>query len=63
MVELRARQGFTAVGTAGVVALVVAGFVVSSGGGSKAHADTPPATANTISVDGTGQAAGRRTRW
>lgn len=58
MVELRARQGFTALGTAGVVALVATGFVVSSGGGSTAHADTTAVTTNTITVDGTGQAAG-----
>ncbi len=58
MVELRARQGITAVGTAGVVAVVAAAFLVGSGGGSSAHADTTASTANTITVDGTGQAAG-----
>jgi uncharacterized protein YggE len=58
MVELRARQGMTAAGTAGVVALVAATYLVGGGGGSHAKADTPAVTANTISVDGTGQAAG-----
>jgi uncharacterized protein len=58
MAEARVRQGVAAVGTAGVAALVVATYLVGSGGGSSAKADSPAVTPNSITVDGTGQAAG-----
>ena len=58
MEQVRVRQGMTAVGTAGVAALVVAAYSLGSGGGSTAKADTPTPTSNVVTVDGTGQVAG-----
>jgi uncharacterized protein YggE len=60
MNEARVRQGMTAVGAVGVAAITAAAYVVGSGGGSSAKADTPVATAtqDVVTVDGVGQAAG-----
>lgn len=58
MVEARMRQGMTALGSAGVAAVVVVAYAVGSGGGSPAKADTPTPTANVVTVDGSGQVAG-----
>jgi uncharacterized protein len=60
MSEARVRQGMTALGTAGVAALIAAAYVVGSGGGgSSAKADTPATpTPNVVTVDGTGKATG-----
>jgi uncharacterized protein len=58
MTEARVRHGVTAVGTAGVAALLVVAYVVGSGGGSSAKAASSASPANLVTVDGTGQAAG-----
>ncbi|MDX6227217.1 MAG: uncharacterized protein QOI76_607 [Frankiales bacterium] len=61
MTELRVarvRQGMTALGSAGVAAVVVAAYSIGSGGGSSAKADTTTPTTNVVTVDGAGQVAG-----
>ncbi len=60
MAEVRVRQVLSAGGAAAVAGLLVAAYLVGSGGssGTAAKADTTAVTQNVVTVDGTGKAAG-----